>query len=201
MVDRQPARHLPPQVTPQRLHRLTVGQPCNVCNTSTEAITAAGTDGRPRPDGNRSANIPSGNTSSRWPIPPRGLISGLLGEVEPTCFGINVSRRRTPSRFLQRTGACMWARGLCPLGSCFKLKSPARIEDPGLDSNRLEPSRLDPAGPDVAQPEPHSRCSGPDRDAGCRTPTPTLTSSPMASPRSIVRLATGLDQQLVKNRG
>ena len=32
-------------------------RPCSVCNTITDAITCAGTDGRPRLDPNRSANI------------------------------------------------------------------------------------------------------------------------------------------------
>jgi hypothetical protein len=44
------------------------------------------------------------------------------------------------------------------------------------------------SGPDVAEPEPHSRCSGADRHAYGRTPTPTLTSSPMATRRSAARL-------------
>ena len=45
-------------------HRLACrSRSCSVCSTSTEAITSPGTDGRPRPDGNRSANNPSGNTS------------------------------------------------------------------------------------------------------------------------------------------
>ena len=39
-------------------------RPSSDCNTITVAITSAGTDGRPRPDGNRSANNSSGN--SRW---------------------------------------------------------------------------------------------------------------------------------------
>jgi len=38
--------------------------PCST-STSTDATTGAGTLGCPRPDGNRSANITSGNTSSR----------------------------------------------------------------------------------------------------------------------------------------
>jgi hypothetical protein len=42
-------------------------------------------------------------------------------------------------------------------------------------------------GPDVAEPEPHSRCSGADRDADCGTPTPALTSSPTAISRSVAR--------------
>lgn len=36
-----------------------------LCSTITAAITSAGTDGRPRPEGNRSANISSGNSSLR----------------------------------------------------------------------------------------------------------------------------------------
>ena len=39
--------------------------PCSACNMITAAITSAGTLGRPRPDGNRSANISSGNSSRR----------------------------------------------------------------------------------------------------------------------------------------
>ena len=39
--------------------------PCSACNVITVAITSAGTDGRPDADGNRSANIPSGNNSRR----------------------------------------------------------------------------------------------------------------------------------------
>lgn len=42
-------------------------------------------------------------------------------------------------------------------------------------------------GPDVAEPEPHSRCSGSDRDPYGRPPTPALTSSPMAICRSAVQ--------------
>ncbi len=38
---------------------------CSVCSTSTDAITSAGIDGRPRPDGNRSANASSGNNRFR----------------------------------------------------------------------------------------------------------------------------------------
>ena len=41
--------------------------PCNACRVITLAITSAGTLGRPRRDGNRSANISSGNNS-----PPMG---------------------------------------------------------------------------------------------------------------------------------
>jgi hypothetical protein len=39
-------------------------RPSKACSTITVATTSAGTDGRPRPDGNRSANISSGN--NRW---------------------------------------------------------------------------------------------------------------------------------------
>ena len=39
--------------------------PSSDCNTSTDAITSAGCDGRPRPDGNRSANASSGNRRRR----------------------------------------------------------------------------------------------------------------------------------------
>ena len=39
--------------------------PCKACNVITAAITSAGTLGRPRPVGNRSANISSGNSSAR----------------------------------------------------------------------------------------------------------------------------------------
>ena len=39
--------------------------PSSDCNTITVAITSAGTDGRPRPDGNRSANNSSGNSRRR----------------------------------------------------------------------------------------------------------------------------------------
>ena len=35
--------------------------PCSACNVITAAITSAGTDGRPRPDGNKSSNNASGN--------------------------------------------------------------------------------------------------------------------------------------------
>ncbi len=40
--------------------------PCNACSTSTAATTGPATLGRPRPDGNKSANITSGNSTSRW---------------------------------------------------------------------------------------------------------------------------------------
>ena len=39
--------------------------PCNACSVITAAITSAGTLGRPRPVGNKSANISSGNNSRR----------------------------------------------------------------------------------------------------------------------------------------
>ena len=39
--------------------------PSSDCNTITVAITSAGTDGRPRPDGNKSTNSSSGNNSRR----------------------------------------------------------------------------------------------------------------------------------------
>ena len=40
--------------------------PCSACSTRTEPITGAGTDGRPRPDGNRSSIIESGNNRPRF---------------------------------------------------------------------------------------------------------------------------------------
>src|SRR6202171_4836196 len=39
---------------------------CRVCNTRIEAITDAGIDGRPRPEGNKSSNSASANKSWRW---------------------------------------------------------------------------------------------------------------------------------------
>src|SRR4051794_1825255 len=39
--------------------------PCSACSTSTVATTSAGTDGRPRPDRNKSSNMLSGNSSPR----------------------------------------------------------------------------------------------------------------------------------------
>ena len=39
--------------------------PCNACNAITLAMTSAGTLGRPRPLGNKSANISSVNSSAR----------------------------------------------------------------------------------------------------------------------------------------
>jgi hypothetical protein len=41
-------------------------RPCSACKVITAAITSAGTLGRPRPEGNRSRNISSGNNSRRW---------------------------------------------------------------------------------------------------------------------------------------
>jgi hypothetical protein len=41
-------------------------RPSNACNTITVAMTSAGIEGRPRPEGNRSANSWSGNSSGRW---------------------------------------------------------------------------------------------------------------------------------------
>src|SRR5215218_4325882 len=41
-------------------------KPSRAWRTMVEAITSAGTDGRPRPEGNRSANNSSGNRSLRW---------------------------------------------------------------------------------------------------------------------------------------
>jgi hypothetical protein len=40
-------------------------KPSKACKTMTVATTSAGTDGRPRPDGNRSANNSSGNNRPR----------------------------------------------------------------------------------------------------------------------------------------
>ncbi len=51
--------------------------PCRVCSTSTEAITSAGTDGRPRPEGNRSANISSGNSRLRCSARNANTLPGL----------------------------------------------------------------------------------------------------------------------------
>jgi hypothetical protein len=38
---------------------------CSDCNTNTEAMTSGGTEGRPRPDGNKSVNSSGGNNASR----------------------------------------------------------------------------------------------------------------------------------------
>ena len=65
IVERPARRHLPRDVHPQLVERVPVREPFNDCSTITVAITSAGTDGRPRPDGNRSANKPSGNNRSR----------------------------------------------------------------------------------------------------------------------------------------
>jgi hypothetical protein len=51
--------------------------PCSACNTITAAITSAGTLGRPRPDGNRSANNSSGNNSRRCPARNANTLPGL----------------------------------------------------------------------------------------------------------------------------
>ena len=40
-------------------------RPCNACNTKIDAAISAGTDGRPRPEGNRSANNSVGNSTRR----------------------------------------------------------------------------------------------------------------------------------------
>ncbi len=69
-VGRVPARGLPAQVERERLDRLdrlTVGMPVQYkdCSTSTEVMTSGGIEGRPRPEGNRSANISGGNNRSR----------------------------------------------------------------------------------------------------------------------------------------
>ncbi len=65
MIQREPARRLPPQITPGRLSSLRVGTVVRTCSTITDAITLAGTDGRPRPDGNKSAKSSSVNNSPR----------------------------------------------------------------------------------------------------------------------------------------
>jgi hypothetical protein len=57
---RQPARRLPPQIKRDRIHGLAIGHPCRACSVITSA-----TLGRPRPLGNRSANISSGSSSDR----------------------------------------------------------------------------------------------------------------------------------------
>ena len=48
-----------------RAHAARSDRPSNACNNSTDATTSPGTDGRPRPDSNRSSNIASGNNRPR----------------------------------------------------------------------------------------------------------------------------------------
>lgn len=60
-----------PQAAFQRRSKVTAStvslsdRPCSACSVITLAITSVGTLGRPRRDGNRSANISSGNNSAR----------------------------------------------------------------------------------------------------------------------------------------
>jgi len=58
--------------------------PCSACSTSTDATTGAGTLGCPRPDGNRSANITSGNTSSRCAARNANTAPGAADAQRPT---------------------------------------------------------------------------------------------------------------------
>src|SRR6266545_994986 len=67
---------------------------CNVCITSTDAITSPATDGRPRPDGNRSANNPSGNTSPRYSA--RNAYTLPAGTRCPTNAAVSISSRSGP---------------------------------------------------------------------------------------------------------
>ncbi len=52
--------------------------PCSVCSTITDAITSAGTDGRPRVEGNRSVNIASGNSTLRCSAKNANTLPGLI---------------------------------------------------------------------------------------------------------------------------
>lgn len=61
----QARRCLPGDVGLQAPGRLSVREASRAWSTMTEATTSAGTDGRPRPLGNRSANISSGNRARR----------------------------------------------------------------------------------------------------------------------------------------
>ena len=62
---RQPARRLPPQIEGDRVHRLAIGQPVQRLQRDHRGHHIGRHTGRPRPDGNRSANISSGNNSRR----------------------------------------------------------------------------------------------------------------------------------------
>ena len=63
--DRQPTRGFPPQVKVTASTVSASENPCKACSVITAAITSAGTLGRPRPVGSKSANIASGNSSRR----------------------------------------------------------------------------------------------------------------------------------------
>ena len=64
--DRQPTRGFPPQIERDRIDGLVIRETMQGLHVITKAITTAGTLGRPRRDGNRSANISSENNSPRW---------------------------------------------------------------------------------------------------------------------------------------
>ncbi len=59
-------------------------------------------------------------------------------------------------------------------------------------ASALSRSGLGPGGPDVAEPEPHSRCSVADRDTIGRTPTLALTNSPTVTRRWTGRSANSI---------
>ena len=65
IVERETRRDLPGDVRPQRRRGARSDKPSNAWRTITVATTSAGTDGRPRPDGNKSANSSSANSSRR----------------------------------------------------------------------------------------------------------------------------------------
>jgi hypothetical protein len=67
--DRQADRGLPPQVERDRLRGFPVRQVMQRLQHQDRGDHVAGTLGRPRRDGNRSANITSGNNSARLSVP------------------------------------------------------------------------------------------------------------------------------------
>ena len=87
--------------------------PRSDCSTITVAITSPGIDGRPRPEGNRSANIASGNNrrrcsarnpstdpgATRWPHSAAASNSSRSGSLDPSTppvFSIPTRQRGDP---------------------------------------------------------------------------------------------------------
>ena len=64
-VTANPAAAFHPRSVCNREHASLSERPSNACSTITDATTSPGTDGRPRPDANRSPNIASGNNRVR----------------------------------------------------------------------------------------------------------------------------------------
>src|ERR1700682_6241190 len=99
---------------------------CRVCSTRIEAITDAGIDGRPRPEGNRSSNSWSPNKSWRWAAKNANILpSPTRCPTNASASNSSRSARSTPSmhlfsqlRPIFRRGAPHYsAASQCSLGS------------------------------------------------------------------------------------